>query len=112
MESLRQKKLARLLQKSLGDYFVQHFRAALPGIMVTVTTVRISPDLALAHIYLSLFPSPNAMQALEEIRQHQRSIRGHLGSLIGKQVRIIPELIFHLDDSLDYLENIEKLLKE
>ena len=82
------------------------------GIMITVTKVNISPDLSIAKVYLSLFATSNKEEMIDSIRGHAREIRFKLGRKIGKQVRVIPELQFYLDDSLDYIENIEKLLDE
>jgi ribosome-binding factor A len=80
--------------------------------MISVTNVRISPDLSVARVYLSVFPSEKASTTLLEIKQHQSRIRGLLGLKVGKQLRIVPQLDFHIDDSLDYIDNIDRLLKE
>jgi ribosome-binding factor A len=73
--------------------------------------VRVTPDLGLARAYLSIFPSGNAREVLKEIRIVNPKIRGMLGRKVGKQIRVIPELEFYIDDSLDYIENIDSLLK-
>jgi ribosome-binding factor A len=79
--------------------------------MLSVTAVRVSPDLSYAKVYLSIFPSASAEQVLKSIDEHNKSIRFVLGKKIGKQMRIVPELRFFLDDSLDYIEKIDKLLQ-
>ncbi len=81
------------------------------GVIVSVTSVRVTPDLSLAHAYLSIFPSEKAADLLKNINNNVKSIRYDLGKRIAKQLRIIPDLRFHLDDSLDYIENIDRLLK-
>lgn len=110
METTRQQKIARLLQKELGDIFLKYARQ-IQGTLITVTNVRISPDLSISHVHLSIFPTNRANEVLNMIQEEKKSIRYDLGNRIRHQVRIIPEFVFHLDDSLDYAENIEKLLK-
>ncbi len=112
MESTRQQKVSRMLQKELGIYFQQHAREMLPGKMITVTVVRISPDLGVAKVYLSIFPLDKKEEPLEKIKVHAPSIRNEIGKKIKNQVRSIPEFIYYLDDSLDYIENIDNLLSE
>lgn len=114
MDSTRQQKVSRLIQKDLSNIFQVEGRGMYANAMVTVTQVRVSPDLALAKIYMSIFStgSIDKKDILEKIKLHSKEIRGNLGIRIGKQVRVIPELEFFIDDSLDYIENIEKLLKK
>lgn len=112
MDSTRQEKVSRLLQKELGAYFQQFTRDILPGKMITVTVVRVSPDLGVAKVYLSIFPLEKENNPLETIRSHASKIRLHIGKKVKNQLRIIPEFIYYLDDSLDYIENIDNLLKE
>ena len=110
MESTRLSKIERLLQKELSDIF-QKQTQAMHGILISVSVVRVSPDLSVARAYLSIFPSDKSKEMLENIRR----IRSHpldLGQRIRKQVRKIPELTFFIDDSLDYIENIDNLLKK
>ena len=83
----------------------------MQGVIISVTAVRVSPDLGIAHVYLSIFPSKHTEEMFENINVNARSVRYALGKRAGKQLRVIPELIFHLDDSLDYIENIDRLLK-
>ena len=111
MDSLRQNKVNSLLQKEIAAVFQMEGRALLPGGLITVTGVRCSPDLGVAKVYLSLFPVKDKAAALERIRDDAHHLRGALGRRVGRQMRVIPELIFHLDDSLDKQEEIDKLLK-
>lgn len=114
MDSTRQQKVSRLIQKDLSNIFLLESRSMYANAMVTVTQVRVSPDLGVAKIYLSIFAAGavNKKDILDKIKLHTKEIRKNLGIRIGKQVRVIPELDFFLDDSLDYIENIEKLLKK
>ncbi len=111
MESTRQAKIARLIQKELSEILRQQ-TAKTNGILVSVSAVRVSPDLSIAHAYLSIFPSDKAKEILENINRSARTIRYELGQKVRFQLRKIPELAFHLDDSLDYIENIDHLLHE
>lgn len=110
METTRQSKVSRLLQKDLGLIFQQEGRNLFGGKMISVTTVRISPDLGLAKVYLSIFPSDKSEETLEVVRMNTKNIRRILGTKVGKQLRAVPELAFYIDDSLDYIENIDNLL--
>ena len=112
MPSTKQNKVARLLQKELGDIFQKRSKRDFEDKMITVTVVRISPDLLVAKVYLSIYPSKNNEDTLALIRQHGSEIRYDLGNRIRNQVRKIPELNFFIDDTLDYIENIDRLLKE
>jgi ribosome-binding factor A len=112
MEATRQNKIARLLQKDLAEILRIESNELFRGILVSVTNVRVSPDLSIAKVYLSIFPSEKTKDTLFEIKQHQSKIRGILGQKVGKQLRIVPQLDFFIDDSLDYIENIDRLLKE
>ncbi len=111
MESTRQKKVSRLLQKELGTYFQQN-STLFDGKMITVTGVRISPDLSVAKVYLSFFPPKKEKDAdpLILVKRQGPQIRNDLGRKVRNQLRIVPELTFFEDDSLDYIENIENLL--
>lgn len=109
METTRQQKINRLIQKELGDIFLKDTRQ-LKGVLISISNVRISPDLGTAKIYLSIFPSDKSKELLANIKLNVKKIRYDLGLALGKQLRIIPELMFYLDDSLDYLENIDRLL--
>ena len=113
MESTRQAKIARLLQKELSEIFRQQ-TAKTHGVIVSVSAVRVSPDLSIARAYLSVFPSDKAAEMLESINRSAKTIRYELAQKVRYQLRKTPELAFHLDDSLDYsldyLENIDNLL--
>ena len=111
MENNRQQRIARLIQKELGEIFLLRARR-MPGTIISVTNVRISPDLAIARVHISIFPNDKASEILDAINADVRAIRGELGNRVHNQLRIIPELTFFIDDSLDYLENIDNLLKK
>ena len=112
METTRQNKIARLLQKDMGEIFQAMGRDSFAGNMITVTKVHVSPDLFLAKIYLSLYGKTEKQELLDIIKVHRKEIRLKLGNRIHNQVRSIPELDFFIDDSLDYIENIDNLLKK
>ena len=112
MATTKQKKVARLVQKELGDIFQKKSRSHFDGKMITVTVVRISPDLLIAKAYLSIYPSQNNEKTLELVKQYSSEIRYELGNRIRHQVRRIPELNFFIDDSLDYIDNIDRLLNK
>ena len=109
METTRQNKISRLLQKELGDMFLK-FTQTMNGTIVSVTLVRISPDLSVAKAYLSIFPAEKKEEVLTLIQNSAKSIRFELAQRIRHQLRRTPELAFFLDDSLDYIENIDRLL--
>lgn len=111
METTRQNKIARLLQKELSDIFLLQTKS-MHGMLVSVSTVRISPDMSVARAYLSVFPSEKADEIVKNINANMKSIRYELGTRVRHQLRIIPELKFFIDDSLDYLERIDELLKQ
>lgn len=111
MESNRQQKINRLIQKELSEIFLLETKK-MRGVLISVTNVRVTPDLGLAYAYLSIFPSDKGKELMENISGNIKSIRYELGKRVGKQLRIVPDLQFYLDDSLDYLENIDNLLKK
>lgn len=111
MESTRQAKIARLLQKELSEIFRQQ-TAKTHGVLVSVSTVRVSPDLSVAKAYLSIFPSDKAAEMMESINHSAKTIRYELAQKVRFQLRKTPELQFYLDDSLDYIENIDSLLEK
>ena len=110
MDSNRQQKINRLIQKELGELFLLETKK-MPGILISVTNVRVSPDLSIAHAYLSVFPSEKGADLVKNINENVKSVRFNLGKRLKNQLRVIPELTFHIDDSLDYVENIDRLLK-
>ena len=112
MESTRQKKVSRLIQKELSVIFQQNTHEILGNIMVSLTIVRISSDLADANIFLSIFPVDDPQVALKVIKSNTVMIRKKLGESVRNQLRIVPTLQFHLDDSAAYAEEIDRLLKK
>ncbi len=112
MEGTRLAKVGRQIQKDLGEIFQRQSRTSYQGRMITVTSVRVSPDLGLAKVYLSIFPTEKKVEILELVKQNVKTIRHELGQRIRNQMRIVPELAFFIDDSLDYIENIDRLLKD
>ncbi|MDR0660386.1 MAG: 30S ribosome-binding factor RbfA [Prevotellaceae bacterium] len=108
----RQQKINKQLQKDLADIFQQQGMQAYNGAMISVTGVRITPDLSIAKVYLSIFPSAKAEEVMDIVNENNKSIRGDLGRRVRHQLRIIPELVFYIDDSLDYAERIDNLLKQ
>jgi ribosome-binding factor A len=112
METQRQQKIARLLQKDLGGIFQIEARNLFSGAMITVTKVHVTKDLSIAKVYLSLFAINDKPALMDQVRKHASEIRYKLGNRIRNQLRSVPVLEFYEDDSLDYIENIEKLLSE
>ncbi len=110
MQETRQNRISRLLQKELATIFQNQTRQTR-GVLVSVTRVKISPDLSICTAYLSIFPSEKSEEILENINKSEKAIRYDLGTRVHNQLRIIPELRFFIDDSLDYLEHIDELLK-
>ena len=110
METTRQNKISRLLQKELSEIFLLQTKA-MPGVLVSVSAVRISPDMSIARVYLSVFPSEKAEEIVKNVNDNMKTIRYELGTRVRHQLRIIPELKFFVDDSLDYIEKIDFLLK-
>ena len=109
--STRQNKIGRLIQKELSELFRRETPMFFQGKMITVTTVRVTRDMSLARCYLSIFPSDNAEEILDHVNNRKGHLRGELGRIVRHQLRVIPDLEFFLDDSLDYIENIDNLLK-
>ncbi len=114
MQSTRQNKICRLIQQDMGDIFLKEMKAVLGPSLITVTNVNITPDLSIARIYVSIMVigegTPDSIMAL--IRANGSDLRRRLGLREGKQLRIIPQLEFYLDDTLDYIDNINRLLKQ
>lgn len=110
MESTRQHKVSRLIQKDLSDILLRYARS-LSGTLISVSEVRVSPDLAIAHVYLSIFPQDRMDSTLSKINEDKGKIRGEMGRLERHQLRIIPELHFHLDDTINRMERIDTLLQ-
>jgi ribosome-binding factor A len=112
MDSTRQQKFSRLIQKEIGDQFQKDGYNYYGKAFVTVMGAKVSPDLGVAKIYISVFGVKDTKEVLTMIEKHTKEIRRKLGESIRHQARIIPELKFFIDDSLDYVDKIEKLLKE
>ena len=111
MQETRQNRIARLLQKELSLIFQSQTRA-MHGVMVSVTRCKVSPDLSICTAYLSIFPSNRSEEIIANIKANEKTIRYELGTRVRNQLRIIPELRFFVDDSLDYIEHIDELLKK
>ncbi len=110
--STRQLKVARELQRDLAEIIRGKGMAMFAGSLITVSEVRISPDLSIAKVFVSIFPSDKAQQVLEILEDNKKAIRGELGRKVASQLRIVPEFSFMLDSSLDYAEHIDELLKK
>jgi ribosome-binding factor A len=111
MDNNRLQKVNRLIQKELGELLLIEAKK-MPGVLISVTNVRVSADLSVAHAYLSVFPSEKSDELVGNINENVKTVRYDLGKKLKNQLRVIPDLTFHLDDSLDYIENIDKLLKD
>ena len=110
--STRQLKVARELQRDLAEIIRSKGMALFGGAMVTVSEVRVSPDLSIAKVYASIFPSTKAEEAMKILEDNKKVLRGELGRKVASQLRIVPELDFYLDSTLDYAEHIDELLKK
>lgn len=106
----RQNKVSRLIQRGIADIILQINKTKHNGKLISVSVVRVTKDMGIARIYLSIYPSSFSKEILDGIQLSKKSIRGELGRRIGKSVRIIPELEFYIDDSLDYIKNLDNLL--
>lgn len=111
-ESIRQRKVAKEIQRDMAEIIRQRGMAAFGGAMITVSGVRMSPDLSLAKVYLSIFPSDKTENVMGIIEDLSKTLRGELGRMVAKQLRIVPELAFYVDDSLDYVQRIDELLSK
>ena len=112
MESKRQERIQKLLQEELSMIFQRELGSVTQNAMVSVTKVYVTPDLSLAKIYLSLFAAPDKTALMNDIVKHTSKVRGKLGTKIRQQLRVVPELQFYEDDSLDYIDRIDSLLKD
>ncbi len=111
MQGTRQNRIAREIQKELSRIFQEQTRG-MKGVMVSVTKTRVSPDLSVCTAHLSIFPSERGEELLENIHKNSSSVRYEIGRRMKNQLRIIPELRFYIDDTLDYMERIDELLKK
>ena len=112
MESTRQSKVGRQIQKDISEIINAHAKELFPGKMFTITSVRVSNDLGQAKIYVSVFPSDKGDETVKELNAHVGIYRNEIGNRMRNQVKKIPELVFYLDDTLDYLEKIDNLLNK
>lgn len=110
-ESTRQQKVGRLIQREIGDMLLKEAAGFVTGAMVTVTQVRVSPDLGYAKVYFSVFPFARNPEIMDRLNAANKQIRLELGRRVKSQLRIVPELAFFLDDSMEYVEKIDNLLK-
>lgn len=111
-QSTRQLKVSRELQRDLAEILRSRGMAAFGGAMITVSEVRVSADLSVAKVYVSIFPSDKQQAVMAQLNEENKRIRGELGRMVAKQLRIVPELDFYLDTTLDYAEHIDELLKK
>lgn len=111
MESTRQLKIAKLLQKEMATILQQLAKDQFPGTLLSVSKVRVSPDLSLAKIYVSIFPVAKTKKTFDFLQLNKAKLRGALGHAVGNQLRVVPELMIYVDDSLEYEENIDRLLR-
>ena len=112
MNSTRLSKISRLIQKELSNYFQKNGKTIYLSSMISVTASRVSPDISHAKIYVSIFPTDKTEEVFEIIQENSKSIKIELAKIMRHQLRKMPELEYFIDDSLDYVENIETLLKE
>lgn len=110
MQGTRLERIARLIQKELSEIFRLE-TAKTRGTLVSVSTVRVSPDLSIARIYLSVFPSDQGAAVVKNVNDNEKQVRYNLAQRVRYQLRRTPELVFYLDDSLDYIEHIDELLQ-
>ncbi|MBO4671598.1 MAG: 30S ribosome-binding factor RbfA [Bacteroidales bacterium] len=108
----RQLKVAREIQRDLAEIIRSKGMSAFGGAMVTVSEVRISPDLSIAKVFVSIFPSDKQAAVMQILEENKRTLRGELGRQVASQLRIVPEIDFHLDTTLDYAEHIDELLRK
>ncbi|MCR4619106.1 MAG: 30S ribosome-binding factor RbfA [Paludibacteraceae bacterium] len=111
MKTTRQEKIERMLEKELGELMLK-YQNKIHGVMLSVTKVNISPDLSIAHVNVSIFPSEKAQEVMEGIELNGKNFRYELGQRVHNQMRIIPQLKWHVDDTLDYMQHIDELLKK
>jgi ribosome-binding factor A len=109
MESKRQKQVGRLIQKDLGEIFQREFKSIFEGNFVTITDVKLSPDLSVARVYLSFLKAGNREEILQNIKENTKKIRGIFGQKAKNQLRIIPNFSFFIDDTAEYAQKIEQL---
>jgi ribosome-binding factor A len=107
----RQQKFSRLIQKELSEIFQRDKRGILDNTLLTITDVKISPDLSIARVYLSMLPAKDKAKVLEKVNLNKKEIRKALGEKIGKQVRIVPDIVFFIDEVEERAQRIEDIIK-
>ena len=112
MESNRQKKVSRLIQKDLSDIFLYLTKNSYQGMMITITHVFVSKDFSVAKIYLSIFPEEKKMDVFNDIQSQKHIIKHQLSLKLKNQMRKTPMLNFFVDNSLEHYDNINKILKD
>lgn len=112
METTRQQKIGRQIQRDMSEILQREAGGLLLGTLVSVTRVRMSPDLSLAKIYVSIFPFDKHVEVMNSLNDNLRMLRKSLGDRVKHQLRHVPELAFYVDDSLEYISEIDKLLKQ
>ncbi len=110
-ESMRQQKVAAQIQRDISEIFSRELSSLSTGVLLSITKVRMSPDLALAKVYLSVFPFDRSEAVVAKVKESASAVRGALGRKVRGQLRIVPELAFFVDDSMEYAENIDRLIK-
>ena len=111
MENQRQNKIAKLLEHDLAAIFQKIAQDKFKGTLISITKINVTSDLGIARINFSVFPTKNSEDVLSYFNEHTAAIRGELGNKVKNQLRRVPELAYYLDDTLDYIDNIDKLLK-
>ncbi|MFI3330940.1 MAG: 30S ribosome-binding factor RbfA [Rikenellaceae bacterium] len=111
METTRQQKVSKQIQKDISDIFLREASEFLRGVITTVTQVRVSPDLSFAKIYISVFPFAKGEEIVKALTDNNKALRMALSRKMKNQLKSMPEIAFYLDDSLEYVENIDKLLQ-
>ena len=111
MESTRQLKIAKLLQKEMATILQDLAREHFAGTLLSVSKVRVSPDLGVAKVYVSIFPISMTQEVEKFLNVNNAKLRGALGHSVGRQLRVVPNLVVFVDDSLEYEENIDRLLR-
>ena len=110
METQRQKRVSRLIQKDLSAIFIQESKSKYRGIMISITHVMVSKDFSVAKIYISLFPNDTKDLIFDEIKQSSKYYKHKLSLILKNQMRKTPKLLFYLDNSLNHYEKIDKIL--
>lgn len=111
-ESKRQRQIARQIHKDLGEIFQKELRGVFGSTFVTITDVKVTPDLAIARVYLSFLQAKDKQEVLEKIQENSKLIRLHLGQRVRHQFRIVPDFQFYLDDTAEYAQKIEELFAD